>query len=323
MADRPKPQNSHSRPRKGEKFSASDRGNRSQRRPTSSAKIRTSPKPKPVFADDLPPEDNESDLIYGRHPVLAALESDRFFNRIWIISKLRYDPRFYSLVERAKGKGCVVDEVEPRRLSQMTRGANHQGIAAQVSPYTYIEFADLIERAKASSEQPVIVVAEGISDPHNLGAIIRTAEAIGAQGLAIPQRRAVGIASSVMKAAAGALENFPVARVVNLRAALEELKASGFWIYGLAAGAEKPLHAVDFSGPVALVVGSEGKGLSLLTQSECDFLVSIPLSGKTPSLNASVAAAIALYEVYRQRHSNSLYLEICSQQTLKKREDRV
>ncbi|MFP4008661.1 MAG: 23S rRNA (guanosine(2251)-2'-O)-methyltransferase RlmB [Spirulinaceae cyanobacterium] len=267
------------------------------------------------------PEDN--DLIYGRHSVLAALESDRQLNRIWITPRLRYDPRFHNLINTTKAKGCVVDEVEPRRLSQITKGANHQGVAAQTAPYDYLDLPDLIAQAKAQSQQPVIVVTDGIVDPHNLGAVIRTAEAIGAQGLVLPQRRAAGVTSTVMKVAAGALENFAVARVVNLRQALEELKASGFWIYGLSAEADKSLHTVDYSGAIALVIGSEGKGLSLLTQANCDFLLSIPLQGKTPSLNASVAAAMSLYEVFRQRWANQIYLESTDPETLKNRKDEV
>ncbi|MCC5635603.1 23S rRNA (guanosine(2251)-2'-O)-methyltransferase RlmB [Nostoc sp. CHAB 5844] len=253
-------------------------------------------------------EDNDSDLIYGRHPVLSALESQRELNRIWVTSRLRYDPRFHNLLLQAKEHGTVIDEVEPKRLDQITEGANHQGIAAQIAPYSYLELPDLIAKAKSVANDPVIVVAEGITDPHNLGAIIRTAEAIGAQGLVIPQRRAVGITSTVVKVAAGALENFAVARVVNLSRALEELKEAGFWIYGTAATGSEPIHTVRFSGPVVLVVGSEGEGLSMLTQRACDVLVSIPLQGKTPSLNASVAAGMALYEVYRQRSLNTLYL---------------
>jgi 23S rRNA (guanosine2251-2'-O)-methyltransferase len=252
------------------------------------------------------PEDN--DLIYGRHPVLTALESERELNRIWITTRLRYDPRFHHLLLQAKENGTVIDEVEPRRLDQITDRANHQGIAAQVAPHEYIELPDLIAQAKSVSD-PVIVVAEGITDPHNLGAIIRTAEAIGAQGLVIPQRRASGITSTVVKVAAGALENFSVARVVNLSRALEELKEAGFWIYGTASTASEPLHTVKFSGPIVLVIGSEGEGLSMLTQRSCDVLVSIPLLGKTPSLNASVAAGMALYEIYRQRSLNTLYLD--------------
>jgi 23S rRNA (guanosine2251-2'-O)-methyltransferase len=250
----------------------------------------------------------DSDLIYGRHPVLSALESQRGLNRIWITTRLRYDPRFHHLLLQAKENGAVIDEVEPKRLDQITDGANHQGIAAQISPYSYIELHDLIAQAKTVTD-PVIVVAEGITDPHNLGAIIRTAEAIGAQGLVIPQRRASGITSTVVKVAAGALESFPVARVINLGRALEELKAAGFWIYGTAVTGSEPLHTVNFQGPIVLVVGSEGEGLSMLTQRSCDVLVSIPLLGKTPSLNASVASGMALYEIYRQRSLNTLYLD--------------
>jgi 23S rRNA (guanosine2251-2'-O)-methyltransferase len=262
--------------------------------------------------------EEETDLLYGRHPVLAALENKRQLNRVWIIPQLRYDPRFHSLLLRAKANGTVIDEVEPRRLSQITEGANHQGIAAQVAPYPYKDLGELIKKAKSTTDQPVLLVCEGLNDPHNLGAIIRTAEALGAQGLVIPQRRAVGVTSTVMKVAAGALETFPIARVVNLTRALEELKAAGFWIYGTTANTGKLLHTVEFTGPVVLVVGSEGNGLSLLTQRCCDVLVSIPLQGKTPSLNASVAAAMTLYETYRQRWSNLLYLDNVSKNPLKK-----
>jgi 23S rRNA (guanosine2251-2'-O)-methyltransferase len=209
---------------------------------------------------------------------------------------------------QAKANGTVIDEVEPQRLDQITHRANHQGVAAQVAPYEYLELSDLLERAKAASDQPVLVIADSITDPHNLGAIIRTAEAVGAHGLVIPQRRAVGVTSTVMKVAAGALETFPVARVVNLSRALEDLKAAGFWIYGTAANANQPLHTIQFSGAIALVVGSEGEGLSLLVQRTCDHLVSIPLNGNTPSLNASVATGMALYEIFRQRWSNTWHL---------------
>ena len=250
--------------------------------------------------------------------MLAALENQRGLNRIWITSRLRYDPRFHSLLFQAKENGTVIDEVETRRLDQITQQANHQGVAAQVAPYAYKDLGELIERAKAVSEAPTIVVADGITDPHNLGAIIRTAEAIGTQGLVIPQRRAAGITASVMKVAAGALETFSVARVVNLSRALEELKAAGFWIYGTTEDASQPLHTVQFSGPIVIVVGAEGEGLSMLTQRCCDILVSIPLLGNTPSLNASVAAGMTLYEVYRQRWSNTLHLDKLQKNTLKK-----
>jgi 23S rRNA (guanosine2251-2'-O)-methyltransferase len=265
-----------------------------------------------------PDTDADIDLIYGRHSVFAAIEGERHLNRIWIATKLRYDPRFHSLLSQAKAQGTVVDEVEPRRLDQITQGANHQGIAAQVTPYEYMDLGDLIERAKTTTEHPILIVADGITDPHNLGAIIRTAEALGAQGLVIPQRRAAGITSTVVKVAAGALESLSVARVVNLNRALEDLKAAGFWIYGAAATAAEPVDTVRFHEASVLVVGSEGDGLSLLTQQRCDVLVSIPLQGNTPSLNASVAAGMVLYEVTRQRRSRILHLETLDKKALQK-----
>ena len=248
------------------------------------------------------------DLIYGRHPVLTALENQRLLNRIWITPRLRYDPRFHPLILQAKENGSIVDEVEPKRLDRITYGANHQGVAAQIAPHEYLDLHELLERTKSVSD-PVIVAADGITDPHNLGAIIRTAEAIGAQGLIIPQRRSAGITSTVIKVAAGALENFPVARVVNLHRALEELKSAGFWIYGTDDSASQSLHTVEFSGAIVVAIGSEGEGLSMLTQRSCDFLVSIPTLGKTPSFNASVAAGMVMYEIYRQRWSNTLHLD--------------
>ncbi|MEB3278731.1 MAG: 23S rRNA (guanosine(2251)-2'-O)-methyltransferase RlmB [Lyngbya sp.] len=274
-------------------------------------KLQTTPKrsPAPQFSstqsgsDTENREDGETDLIYGRHTVLAALENQRSLNRIWIIPQLQSDNRFQKGLSIAKANGTLIDRVSNQRLDQIAPGTNHQGIVAQVSPYEYQELSELIDLAQAASSQPVIVMAEGLSDPHNLGAIIRTSEAMGVQGLILPQRRAVGITSTVMKVAAGALETFPVARVVNLNRALEELKQAGFWIYGTSAKAEQALYTVEFSGPVVLVVGSEGQGLSRLIEASCDVLVSIPLVGQTPSLNVSVATGMALYEIYRQRWS--------------------
>ena len=246
------------------------------------------------------------DMIYGRHALLAALEAERTLNRVWVTARLRYDNRFHNLLNEAKARGTVIDEVEPKRLSQLTQFANHQGIAAQVSPHEYEELTDLIIKAKELSTQPVIVVADSITDPHNLGAIIRTAEAMGAQGIVIPQRRAVGVTSTVRKVAAGALEKLSIARVVNLTRALEELKEAGFWIYGTAGEASQSIQTVEFAKATVLVIGGEGDGIGLATQKACDVLVSIPLSGSTPSLNASVAAGMALYEIYRQRSGQTL-----------------
>lgn len=256
------------------------------------------------------------DLIYGRHAVEAALAGQRPLNRVWINERLRYDSRFLSLIDAAKANGAVIDEVDTRRLNQITEGANHQGIAAQAASYDYQDLTEMIEQAKAKTtlKFPVIVAADGITDPHNLGAIIRSAEALGAQGIVIPQRRAAGITSTVAKVSAGALESISVARVVNLKRALEALKEAGFWIYGLASNGSQPLHTATFDRPTVLVVGAEGDGLSLSVQQSCDVLVSIPLRGATPSLNASVATGMALYEVYRQQWVTQLQLSTLQNQ---------
>ncbi len=276
------------------------------------------PSPKQSFSKDKDQSNQQEkgkesiDLIYGHHAVLAALEGDRQLNRIWITSHLRHDVRYRTLLQTAKTKGTVVDEVDNYRLNQLTHGATHQGVCAQAAPYRYWELEDLIHQAKAQSQAPVLVVIDSITDPHNLGAIIRTAEAFGAHGMVLPQRRVAGITSTVMKVAAGALEHFPVARVVNLNRALETLKQSGFWIYGTAAGRHSPLHKMELREPIGLVIGAEGDGLSLVTQRHCDHLITIPLSGKTPSLNASVAAGITIYEIFRQRDFDKLSLQALS-----------
>lgn len=293
------------------KFS-SDRGPRKSFESRGDSRAERHADPEERWATDPTPEErpNEeslsNDYIYGKHAVLSALQSGRQINRIWIISKLRYDPTFNLPIAEAKSNGAVIDEVDARRLSQLCAGGNHQGIVAQVAPYHYWDLGELIEKAQTESDRPVILVADSLTDPQNLGSMVRTAEALGVQGMVIPQRRAVGITSSVQKVAAGALEHLPVARVTNLSRALQELKDAGFWIYGTTANANTPIHEVTFTGPIALVIGAEGEGLNLLTENTCDFLVSIPLSGKTASLNAATAAAMCLYEVNRQRWSNKI-----------------
>jgi 23S rRNA (guanosine2251-2'-O)-methyltransferase len=251
--------------------------------------------------------DNEG-LIYGRHPAQAVLASDRTINRVWITPQLRYSADFLPLIDEAKASGAVIAEVENKRLDHLTNNARHQGVAVQVSAHEYMELADLIEQAKTKTPQPVILVIDGITDPQNLGAIVRSAAGLGAQGIIIPQRRAVGITSTVAKVAAGTLDDVPIARVVNLTRAIEQLKESGFWIYGTVADGGDAIYRVKFSGAIALVIGGEGNGLSLLVQKNCDVLVSIPLDGKVESLNASVATGMALYEIYRQRWVNTLTL---------------
>ncbi|GAB4217139.1 MAG: hypothetical protein OHK0012_20860 [Synechococcales cyanobacterium] len=259
----------------------------------------TAPRSAPDSGD--PRRETEQDILFGRHTVQTALEQGRTLNRIWLIPQLRYHPRFLTLLKQAAAQGTVVDEVTPQRLTYLTSGGNHQGIVAQGSPYNYVDLDEMVEQALAATPHPVLVLADGLQDPHNLGAIIRTAEALGMQGVIIPQRRAVGITSSVVKVAAGALSFLPVARVINLNRSLELLKEKGFWVYGTALHAEQELPATTFQGPVAIVIGAEGEGISLLTQKHCDIMLQIPLHGKTQSLNASVAAGIVLYEVMRQR----------------------
>ncbi|MEO0532350.1 MAG: 23S rRNA (guanosine(2251)-2'-O)-methyltransferase RlmB [Cyanobacteria bacterium P01_A01_bin.123] len=310
-----------SRPDRGDRQNRRDRGERSNfqtrqgersKRSEGASRWEHSASASPGVAIEV--EAKDSDLIYGRHAVEAAITSDRALNRLWINAKLRYDPRFHTLLATAKANGAVIDEVDTQRLNQITQGASHQGIAAQVSSYAYVDLDHLIAQAGEQAKRPVIVVADGITDPHNLGAIIRTAEAIGTQGLVIPQRRAVGITSSVAKVAAGALENLPVARVVNLGRAMETLKEAGYWIYGTAVDASQPIHTVEFTSPTVLVVGAEADGLSLSMQKSCDMLVSLPLKGKTPSLNASVATGMALYEIYRQAWSRHFDLDALQKQ---------
>jgi 23S rRNA (guanosine2251-2'-O)-methyltransferase len=248
------------------------------------------------------------DIVYGRHAVEAVLNSDRSINRVWVTARLRYAPDFLPLIDEAKASGAVVDEVDSVRLDRITDNGRHQGIAVQVSAYEYADLDELIASAKEKSTQPVIVIADGITDPHNLGAIIRSAAALGAQALVIPQRRAAGITATVAKVAAGTLEILPVARVVNLNRALEKIKEAGFWVYGTMTDSGNAIHKTKFSGAIALVIGAEGEGLSLSIQKNCDFLVSIPLEGKVESLNASVATGMALYEIFRQRWVNTLNL---------------
>jgi 23S rRNA (guanosine2251-2'-O)-methyltransferase len=248
------------------------------------------------------------DLIYGRHTVLSAIESERSLNKVWVVSQLRHTDKFHEKLNEAKANGATIDEVSYTWLDRMTDGATHQGVAAQVAPYDYEELDKLILKAKEASERPIILVADGITDPHNLGAIARTAEAMGAQGLVIPQRRAVGVTSTVMKVAAGALDNLSVARVVNLSRSLETLKEAGFWIYGLSEKADHQVNEVKFDTPTVLVLGSEGNGLNLLTQKNCDMLISVPLNGRTPSLNVSVATGMAVYEVCRQMRFDKLHI---------------
>ncbi len=246
-------------------------------------------------------DDNQpADLIWGRHAALAALESGRPLHRIWCTPEMRFTASFLQHLREAKSAGVLVEEVTWARLGQLTGGAVHQGIVLQVAAADTLDLAGLIEGCRSIGEAPLLVALDGITDPQNLGAIARSAEALGSHGLVLPQRRSAGLTGSVAKAAAGALEHLPVARVVNLNRALDALKQEGYRVVGLAAEGSVSLEQVDLDGPLVIVTGSEGDGLSMLTRRHCDQLVSIPLRGATPSLNASVATALLLYEVARR-----------------------
>ncbi len=241
-----------------------------------------------------------SDLIWGRHSAQAALESGRPIHRIWCTPEMRFRPTFLQLLREAKSSGVLVEEVTWARLGQISGGAVHQGIVLQPAAADTLDLPSLIEGCRQLGESPLLVAVDGLTDPQNLGAILRSAEALGVHGLVLPQRRNAGLTGSVAKVAAGALEHLPVARVVNLNRALDSLRQEGYRVVGLDAKGTVSLEEADLEGPLVVITGSEGQGLSLLTRRSCDLLVRIPLRGATPSLNASVATALVLYEVARR-----------------------
>ena len=240
---------------------------------------------------------NFDDWIWGKHSVFETLNSQRAINRIWCTSEIFSSDKFYMLLKDFKSKGVLVEEVSWNRLSQLTFGASHQGVALQLACSKTISLEQLIEFSKHNCLNPIILALDGITDPHNVGAIIRSAEAFNCKGIIIPQRRSAGLTGTVAKVAAGALEHLHVSRVVNLNGALEELKKNGFLIVGLSGDSKLSISNFLEKAPMVVIVGSEDKGISLLTQKKCDYLLSIPLKGKTSSLNASVAAAISLFHL--------------------------
>ena len=246
------------------------------------------------------------DLIWGRHSTEAVLLSGRAIHRIWCTSELRSSPKFFQLLKDLKASGVLVEEVSWSRLGQITNGAVHQGIVLQIAASKTLNLKNLIEACKPFGDSSLLLALDGLTDPQNLGSIIRSAEALGAQGLILPQRRSAGLTGSVAKVAAGALEHLPVARVVNLNRSLEKLKDEGYTILGLAEEGPSTLSEIKFHGPLVVVVGAEDKGISLITRRLCDQLVRIPLKGVTTSLNASVATSIFLYEVARCRWMRSI-----------------
>jgi 23S rRNA (guanosine2251-2'-O)-methyltransferase len=239
------------------------------------------------------------ETIEGKNSVIEALKANRNINKIFI-SETSRDRQILEIMELAKKNKIPVQKVNKTKLNNITRTRKHQGIIAMAAAKDYVSLDKIIER-KPLTKNPVLVMLDGIEDPHNLGAIIRTCDATDVQGVIIPSRRNVGLTGIVSKTSAGAVEHVPVARVTNLSQTIEELKEKGFWIVGCEATAENYLYNVDLVIPLVLVIGSEGKGISRLVAEKCDMLVKIPMMGEISSLNASVAASICLYEALKQR----------------------
>lgn len=240
------------------------------------------------------------EFIAGRNPVLEALRSDREINKIWIAEGAQKGP-VQQIIKKAKEKNVLVQFVPKQKIDQMSE-ENHQGIVASVAAYDYAELDDLFANAEKSGEEPFFLILDEIEDPHNLGSIMRTADAVGVHGIIIPKRRAVGLTAAVAKASTGAIEYIPVVRVTNLSRTIDELKERGVWIAGTDAKGADDYRQFDGNMPLGLVIGSEGKGIGRLIREKCDFLIQLPMAGRVTSLNASVAAGVLMYEVYRRRH---------------------
>ena len=246
------------------------------------------------------PQAEADGIIEGRNAVIEALRSGENIDKIYL-AKGETDKTLGHIASRAREKGIVVVEADRRKLDSMSRTHAHQGVIALAAMREYVTVQSLLDTAEEKGEAPLLVVCDEISDPHNLGAILRTAECAGAHGVIIPKRRSAGLTAIVGKTSAGAVSYMPVARVANLPATLEELKKKGIWVYGTAAEGATSLYEADLKGPAAIVIGSEGSGMGRLVREKCDFLVSIPMKGHISSLNASAAAAILLYEAVRRR----------------------
>ena len=257
-------------------------------------------RPRPERRESRVDAETAETLLEGRNALNEALAAGRAIDKVYI-AEGSTDRALARLAAMAKEAGAVVVETDRRKLDQMSATGAHQGVIAMVAAHDYASVDAIFARAEGRGEAPLIVLCDELSDPHNLGAIIRTAECAGAHGVIIPKRRSVGLTAVVGKASAGALEYMPVARVANLVSTIKELKARGVWVCGTAADGDTPLYRADLKGPTAIVIGNEGEGMSRLVAESCDYKVSIPMHGSISSLNASAAAAILLYEAVRQR----------------------
>ena len=245
-------------------------------------------------------EEAPENMLEGRNAVTEALSAGRTIDKLFVADG-DTDRALGRICAMAKQAGAVVVPTDRRKLDYMSATGAHQGVIAMVAVHDYASIDDILKKAQDAGEPPLIVICDELSDPHNLGAIIRTAECAGAHGIIIPKRRSVGLTAVVGKASAGALEYMPVARVSNITAAIDTLKKAGVWVYGTAAEGDTTLYKADLKSAAAIVIGNEGEGMSRLVSERCDFKVSIPMKGSISSLNASAAAAIMLYEAVRQR----------------------
>lgn len=245
-------------------------------------------------------ESMEDELIIGKNPVLEALKSGRSVNKVLISEQLNKATK-KELEYAGKQAGTVVQQVPKSRLNQIAEG-NHQGIAAYVASYQYASIEDLFKRAETNNELPFFIILDELEDPHNLGSILRTADATGAHGIIIPKHRSVGLTATVAKTSAGALEYVPVVRVTNITDTIRELKERHVWIVGTDANGDEDYRQLDGQTPIALVMGNEGRGISRLVKKSCDWTVQLPMKGHVSSLNASVASSLLLYEIYRKRY---------------------
>ena len=246
-------------------------------------------------------ENDYQDQVEGRNSVLELLESGRDINKIFIAKGEKHGS-INKIISMAKEKKVVTIEVDRVKINKMAKTDNHQGVIAIVPPFNYCEVEDILNVAKQKNEKPFILILDGIEDPHNLGAIIRTAETAGAHGIIIPKRRACNVNSTVYKVSAGAAEHVKIARVNNLNETIKYLKENDVWICGTDMDAKSYYYNEKFDGAIGIVIGSEGFGMSRLVKENCDFLVKIPMKGKITSLNASVSAGIVMYEVVKQRN---------------------
>lgn len=243
------------------------------------------------------------EFIAGRNGVLEALKAGRPINKI-LVAKGERQGSVREIIALAREQGLVVQDVDSAKLDSLTQGLKHQGVVAAASPVDYVEVSDLWGKAGEKNEPPFFILLDELEDPHNLGAILRTADAAGAHGVLIPRRRSCPLSGTVAKTSAGAIEYVPVARIGNVAQTLNELKKRGCWIVGADMTGSQNYYQADLTGPIVVVIGNEGQGLSRLTKETCDFLVKIPMKGKIASLNASVACSLILYEVFRQRQGD-------------------